>query len=117
MIAYSEWFAPEHLEVMTSDSAWYHERLRNYGSIFLGEEATVAYSDKAIGTNHILPTGGAARYTGGLWVGKFIKVLTYQRLTRDGSNLIGPYARRIAATEGMLAHTATCDRRLHKYRD
>lgn len=116
MIAYSEWFAPEHLEVITSDPAWYHERLRNYGSIFLGEEATVAYSDKAIGTNHILPTGRAARYTGGLWVGKFIKVLTYQRLTRDGSNLIGPYAGRIAAMEGMLAHTATCDRRLQKYR-
>lgn len=115
MIAYAEWFAPEHLEVITSDPEWYHARLHNYGSIFLGEEATVAYSDKAIGTNHILPTGRAARYTGGLWVGKFIKVLTYQQLTREGSNFIGHHAGRIATMEGMLAHTATCDRRLKKY--
>lgn len=116
MVAYADWFAPEHLEVITNDTAWYHERLRNYGSLFLGEEATVAYSDKAIGTNHTLPTGRAARYTGGLWVGKFIKVVTYQRLSREGSNFIAPYAGRIAAMEGMLAHTATCDRRLEKYR-
>lgn len=115
MVAYSDWFAPEHLEVITDDPAWYHERLRNYGSIFLGEEATVAYSDKAIGTNHTLPTGRAARYTGGLWVGKFIKVVTYQRLSREGSTFIAPYAGRIATMEGMLAHTATCDRRLEKY--
>ena len=115
MVAYSDWFAPEHLEVITNDPAWYLERLRNYGSIFLGEEATVAYSDKAIGTNHTLPTGRAARYTGGLWVGKFIKVVTYQQLSREGSNFIAPYASRIAAMEGMLAHAATCDRRLKKY--
>jgi sulfopropanediol 3-dehydrogenase len=115
MIAYSDWFAPEHLEVMTSDPGWYHDRLQNYGSIFLGEPATVAYSDKAVGTNHTLPTGRAARYTGGLWVGKFIKVVTYQTLTRDGSNYIAPYARRIAAMEGMLAHSASCDVRLDKY--
>jgi sulfopropanediol 3-dehydrogenase len=115
MVAYADWFAPEHLEVITNDPAWYLERLRNYGSIFLGEEATVAYSDKAIGTNHTLPTGRAARYTGGLWVGKFIKVVTYQRLSRQGSNFIAPYASRIAAMEGMLAHAATCDRRLKKY--
>jgi sulfopropanediol 3-dehydrogenase len=116
MIAYSDWFAPEHLEVITEDPAWYHARLRNYGSIFLGEEATVAYSDKAIGTNHTLPTGRAARYTGGLWAGKFLKVVTYQRLTREGSDFIAPYAGRVAAMEGMLGHTATCDRRLAKYR-
>ena len=115
MVAYADWFAPEHLEVITNDPGWYLERLRNYGSIFLGEEATVAYSDKAIGTNHTLPTGRAARYTGGLWVGKFIKVVTYQRLSRQGSNFIAPYASRIAAMEGMLAHAATCDRRLKKY--
>ena len=115
MVAYADWFAPEHLEVITADPGWYQDRLRNYGSLFLGEEATVAYSDKAVGTNHILPTGRAARYTGGLWVGKFIKVVTYQRLTREGSNFIGPYAGRIAGMEGMLAHTATCDRRLAKY--
>jgi sulfopropanediol 3-dehydrogenase len=83
--------------------------------VFCGEEATVAYADKAIGTNHTLPTGRAARYTGGLWVGKFIKVVTYQRLTRAGSNLIAPHANRIAAMEGMLAHVATGERRLRKY--
>jgi sulfopropanediol 3-dehydrogenase len=115
MVAYSDWFAPEHLEVMTEDPTWYFERLRNYGSIFLGEEATVAYSDKAIGTNHTLPTGRAARYTGGLWVGKFIKVVTYQRLTPEGSNLIAPHAARIAALEGMHGHALTCDRRTRRY--
>lgn len=115
MISYSEQFAPEHLEIMCREPSWYHERLRNYGSLFLGEEATVAYSDKAIGTNHTLPTSRAARYTGGLWVGKFIKVLTYQRLTREGSNFIGPYAARIAAMEGMLAHAATCNIRSDRY--
>ena len=117
MAAYSEEFAPEHLEIMCEDAGWFQNRLRNYGSIFLGEEATVAYSDKAIGTNHTLPTSRAARYTGGLWVGKFIKVVTYQRLTRAGSNFIGPYAGRIAAMEGMLAHTATCTVRSRKYLD
>src|SRR5207249_72117 len=116
MVAYSDWFAPEHLEVITEDPDWYLERLRNYGSIFLGEEATVAYSDKAIGTNHTLPTGRAARYTGGLWVGKFIKVVTYQRLTPEGSNFIAPHAARIATMEGMLGHALTCDRRTQRYR-
>jgi sulfopropanediol 3-dehydrogenase len=107
--------APEHLEVIVADPGWFHERLRNYGSLFLGEQATVAYSDKAIGTNHTLPTGRAARYTGGLWAGKFVKVVTYQTLTEEGSNFIAPYASRIAAMEGMLAHSASCDIRLEKY--
>jgi sulfopropanediol 3-dehydrogenase len=115
MVAYSDWFAPEHLEVIAEDVAWYLERLRNYGSIFLGEEATVAYSDKAIGTNHTLPTGRAARYTGGLWVGKFIKVVTYQRLTPEGSNFIAPHAARIATMEGMFGHALTCDARTRRY--
>ena len=116
MVAYSDWFAPEHLEVMTRDTGWFHERLRNYGSIFLGEEATVAFSDKAIGTNHTLPTGGAARYTGGLWVGKFIKVVTYQELTPEGCDYIAPLASAIATMEGMLAHAITCDRRVARRR-
>lgn len=116
MIAYSDAMAPEHLEVFTEDPAWFHDRLKNYGSIFLSEPATVAYSDKAIGTNHTLPTGRAARYTGGLWAGKFVKVVTYQRLTDAGSNFIAPYARRIAAMEGMLGHSASADIRLKKYR-
>lgn len=117
MVAYSDWFAPEHVEVMTTDVDWFHGRLQNYGSIFLGEPATVAYSDKAVGTNHTLPTGRAARYTGGLWVGKFVKVVTYQSLTEEGSNFIAPYASRIAAMEGMLAHSASCEVRIEKYRE
>ena len=116
MVEYSDWFAPEHLEVLTEGPDWYHDRLTNYGSIFLGEEATVAYSDKAIGTNHTLPTGRAARYTGGLWAGKFVKVVTYQRLTREGSDFIAPYSNRIATMEGMLAHALTGERRIEKYR-
>jgi sulfopropanediol 3-dehydrogenase len=108
-------YAPEHLEVQTKDPRWYLKRLRNYGSLFLGEESTVAYSDKTIGTNHILPTGRAARYTGGLWVGKFLKTVTYQWLTREGSNRVAPVAGRICRLEGMLAHEATADVRLGKY--
>jgi sulfopropanediol 3-dehydrogenase len=108
-------YAPEHLEVQTKNPRWYLERLRNYGSLFLGEAATVAYSDKTIGTNHILPTGRAARYTGGLWVGKFLKTVTYQWLTREGSNRVAPVAARICRLEGMLAHEATADLRLGKY--
>ena len=79
------------------------------------EPATVAYSDKAIGTNHTLPTGRAARYTGGLWAGKFVKVVTYQRLSEAGSNFIAPYASRIASMEGMLGHSASAEIRLDKY--
>jgi sulfopropanediol 3-dehydrogenase len=108
-------YAPEHLEVQTRNPGWYLERLRNYGSLFLGEESTVAYSDKTIGTNHILPTGRAARYTGGLWIGKFLKTVTYQWLTRDGSNRVAPIAARMCRLEGMLAHEATADLRLRKY--
>jgi sulfopropanediol 3-dehydrogenase len=115
MCQYADWFGPEHLEVMAADLDWYHERLRNYGSLFLGEETTVTYSDKAIGTNHTLPTRRSARYTGGLWVGKFIKVVTYQRCTREGSVTIAPYGSRISAMEGLAAHKATCDLRLQRY--
>lgn len=108
-------YAPEHLEVQARDVDWYLGRLRNYGSLFLGEESTVAYSDKTIGTNHILPTGRAARYTGGLWVGKFIKTVTYQRLTREASRRIAPVVSRICELEGMLAHKATADLRARRY--
>jgi sulfopropanediol 3-dehydrogenase len=108
-------YAPEHLEVQTKNLDWYLARLTNYGSLFLGEEATVAYSDKTIGPNHILPTGRAARYTGGLWVGKFIKTVTYQRLTRDASAGVAPVVARICEIEGMLAHKATADLRQHRY--
>jgi sulfopropanediol 3-dehydrogenase len=110
--AADEW-APEHLEVQTADDDWYLARLRNYGSLFLGAGATVAYSDKAIGTNHVLPTGRAARYTGGLWVGKFLKTLTYQRvIDNDGTRKVAPPTVAICEAELMWAHAETARRRL-----
>ncbi len=109
-------YAPEHLEIQTTEDDWYLAQLRNFGSAFVGEEATVAYGDKGVGTNHTLPTGRAARYTGGLWVGKFIKTVTWQRLTRQASHdLAGPMGR-ICIAEGMLAHALTCDARSDRYR-
>ena len=108
-------YAPEHLEVQTKNDDWFLGRLRNYGSLFVGEESTVAYSDKTIGPNHILPTGRAARYTGGLYVGKFIKTVTYQRLTREASGRVAPIVARICEIEGMLAHKATADAREKRY--
>lgn len=114
-IAVSDAFAPEHLEVMTRRNDYYLERLRNYGSLFLGEESTVAYGDKGVGTNHTLPTGRAARYTGGLWVGKFIKTVTYQKLTPEASRKISPIMSRICNVEGMAAHQITADVRYSRY--
>ncbi|HWE12521.1 MAG TPA: histidinol dehydrogenase [Solirubrobacteraceae bacterium] len=110
--------ATEHLEVHTSDDAWYLERLRNYGSLFLGTRATVAFSDKAIGTNHTLPTGRAARYTGGLSVAKFLKTLTYQRIdTDDGVRAIAPHVAAISRADLMPAHEATATLRLERVSD
>jgi sulfopropanediol 3-dehydrogenase len=112
-----EW-APEHLEVQTRDDDWYLGRLRNYGSLFVGESATVAYSDKAIGTNHVLPTGRAARYTGGPWVARLLKTLTCQRVTPDeGTRLVGPPTRDICHAEHMWAHAITVDKRLERLAD
>jgi sulfopropanediol 3-dehydrogenase len=108
-------YAPEHLELQTRRDDWYLARLRNYGSLFVGEESTVAYADKSLGPNHILPTGRAARYTGGLWVGKFIKTVTYQRLSREASKRVAPIVARICEIEGMLAHKATADLREARY--
>ncbi len=108
-------YAPEHLEVQTKNPLWYLERLRNYGTLCLGEESTVVYSDKAIGTNHILPTGRAARFTGGLWVGKFLKTVTYQRLSREGSVEIARRAAAISEAEGMMAHAYTARLRIARY--
>jgi sulfopropanediol 3-dehydrogenase len=108
--------APEHLEVQTSDDDWYFARLRNYGSVFLGARATVAFSDKAIGTNHTLPTGQAARYTGGLSVAKFLKTLTYQRIDSDaGVAAIGPVVAEISRADLMPAHEATANLRLARW--
>ena len=109
-------YAPEHLEIQTMDDDWYLAQLRNFGSAFVGEEATVAYGDKGVGTNHTLPTGRAARYTGGLWVGKFIKTVTWQRLTRQASRALAEPLGRICLAEGMFAHALTCDARGDRYR-
>jgi sulfopropanediol 3-dehydrogenase len=113
--ALSDEVATEHLEVHTREDAWYLERLRNYGSIFLGARATVAFSDKAIGTNHTLPTGRAARYTGGLSVAKFLKTLTYQRIDSDeGVRAIAPHVAEISRADLMPAHEATATKRLER---
>jgi len=109
-------FAPEHLEVQVEASVLdtYFDGLRNYGSLFLGEEATVVYGDKAIGTNHVLPTKRAARYTGGLWVGKFLKTVTYQRVTAEGSARVAPVAAAISEAELFAGHALTARMRLER---
>ncbi len=108
-------YAPEHLETMTAKNDYYLKHLRNYGSLFNGEESTVAYGDKGVGTNHTLPTAKAARYTGGLWVGKFIKTVTYQYLTKEASRRVAPIMSRICYAEGMIAHGITADVREKRY--
>ena len=108
MVKVSDEVATEHLEVQTKNPDWFLERLTNYGSLFLGEHSTVAYSDKAIGTNHVLPTNRAARYTGGLWVGKFTKTVTYQKVTAEGTEQVAPAAAAVADGEFMLGHALTC---------
>ena len=110
-----EW-APEHLEVQTKDWHFYLDNCKNYGSIFLGEETTVAYGDKTIGTNHVLPTMGAARYTGGLSVGKFVKTVTYQYATKEASYKIAKVCERACNYENMLAHGISCKVRADKYK-
>ena len=115
MAKISDEYAPEHLEVHTKNLNWFHERLKNYGSLFIGEETTVAYGDKCSGTNHILPTKGAGKYTGGLFVGKFIKTLSFQRMTKESTELVGAAAARLSRYEGMEAHARTGDVRLKKY--
>jgi sulfopropanediol 3-dehydrogenase len=111
----SDRYASEHLEVQAADLDWWLGRLTNYGSLFLGEETTVAYGDKASGPNHVLPTKGAARYSGGLSVHKFMKTLTWQRMTREAARDIGEVTARISRLEGMEAHARTADDRLAKY--
>ena len=111
----SDRYACEHLQVLAGDLDWWLSHLTNYGSLFLGEETTVAYGDKCSGPNHILPTKGAARYSGGLSVGKFIKIVTWQRLDRSASREVGQVAARISRLEGMEGHARTGDVRLKKY--
>jgi len=111
----SDQYAAEHLEVMCENLPWWVDRLKNYGSLFVGEETTVAFGDKCSGTNHILPTKGAARYTGGLSAGKFIKTVTTQRMTREANREVAAVTARISRLEGMEAHARTGDERLAKY--
>jgi sulfopropanediol 3-dehydrogenase len=111
----SDRYAPEHLEVHARDLDWWLARLTCYGSLFLGEETTVAFGDKASGPNHILPTQGAARYSGGLSVHKFLKTLTWQRMSREANRDIAQVTARISRLEGMEAHARTADERMDKY--
>ena len=115
MVRVSDQYAPEHLQVICREPEWYLEKLTNYGSLFLGEETTVSYGDKAAGTNHILPTRLAARYSGGLSVRKFIKSVTYQKMTREASLAVGQVTSRISRLEGMEGHARAADLRLRKY--
>jgi sulfopropanediol 3-dehydrogenase len=108
-------YAPEHLELHVQDTGYFIDRLSNYGSLFIGEETTVAYGDKSIGTNHILPTSRAARYTGGVWVGKFLKTCTYQRMTSEASRAIGEVTARQCRLERMIAHAITAETRVERY--
>lgn len=111
----SDGYAPEHLEVHAADLDWWLKTLRNYGSLFLGEETTVAFGDKTSGPNHILPTKGAGNYTGGLSVGKFLKTLTWQKMSREANRDVAAVTARISRLEGMEAHARTADARLRKY--
>ena len=115
MAATSDAYAPEHLTVQAQDLDWWLDRLSCYGSLFLGEETTVAFGDKASGTNHVLPTSGAANYTGGLSVHKYMKIVTWQRATREGSKPVAEATARISRLEGMEGHARTADIRLRKY--
>jgi len=115
MVQVSDEIAPEHLTVQCTDLDWWLQNLTSYGSLFLGEETTVAFGDKASGPNHVLPTSGAARYTGGLSVGKFMKTVTWQRATRDAARPVAEATARISRIEGMEGHARTADIRLAKY--
>tara|TARA_B100001146_G_scaffold135093_1_gene118556 strand:+ start:778 stop:2061 length:1284 start_codon:yes stop_codon:yes gene_type:complete len=118
MLAMANELAFEHVQVMTDDDDYFLENLTNYGALFLGPMTNVSYGDKVIGTNHTLPTQGAACYTGGLWVGKFIKTVTYQRVTDPASSvLIGEYCSRLCAIENFAGHQAQADIRVTRYSD
>lgn len=114
-IQISDDYAPEHLEIHVREDKYYLDNLKNYGSLFIGEETTVAYGDKCIGTNHILPTSRAARYTGGVWVGKFLKTVTYQKMTKEASIEVGKVCERQCNVEKMFAHALTAKIRVEKY--
>ncbi len=116
MVTIADDIASEHVEILTDDPQYFLDNMRNYGALFLGARTNVAYGDKVIGTNHTLPTKKAARYTGGLWVGKFIKTVTYQRVTTDeASALVGEYGSRLCDLEGFMGHKEQCDLRVRRY--
>jgi len=116
MVREADRIASEHVQVMTRDPDYFLANMRNYGSLFLGARTNVAYGDKVIGTNHTLPTKKAARYTGGLWVGKFLKTCTYQKvLTDEASALIGEYCSRLCILEGFSAHAEQANVRVRRY--
>jgi sulfopropanediol 3-dehydrogenase len=115
MVAEADRIASEHVQVLTREPRWFLERMTNYGSLFLGKETNVAYGDKVIGTNHTLPTKRAARYTGGLWVGKFLKTVTYQEVSPDATAMIGEYCSRLCAIENFAAHKEQADLRVRRY--
>ncbi|MCY4592323.1 MAG: histidinol dehydrogenase [Alphaproteobacteria bacterium] len=116
MLALADRIASEHVQVMTRDPDWFHRNMTNYGALFLGAETNVSYGDKVIGTNHTLPTRGAARYTGGLWVGKFLKTCTYQKITSpEAAVQIGEVCSRLCALEGFAGHKEQADIRVRRH--
>jgi sulfopropanediol 3-dehydrogenase len=115
MVREADRIASEHVQVMTKDPEYFLKNMTNYGALFLGPETNVSFGDKVIGTNHTLPTRKAARYTGGLWVGKFIKTCTYQRVKPEASAMIGEYCSRLCALEGFAGHKAQADLRVKRY--
>ncbi len=115
MVVEADRIASEHVQVLTREPRWFLERMTNYGALFLGKETNVAYGDKVIGTNHTLPTKKAARYTGGLWVGKFLKTVTYQQVSPEASAMIGEYCSRLCAIENFSGHKEQADLRVRRY--
>ena len=116
MVREADRIASEHVQVMTRDPDYFLQKMTNYGALFLGPRTNVAYGDKVIGTNHTLPTMKAARYTGGLWVGKFLKTVTYQRvLTDEASTMVGEYCSRLCMLEGFAGHAEQANVRVRRY--
>ena len=115
LLSEADRIASEHVQVLTRNPRWFLERMTNYGALFLGKQTNVAYGDKVIGTNHTLPTKKAARYTGGLWVGKFLKTVTYQEVTDEASAMIGAYCSRLCAIENFAGHKEQADLRVRRY--
>ena len=115
LLSEADRIASEHVQVLTKEPRWFLERMTNYGALFLGKETNVAYGDKVIGTNHTLPTKRAARYTGGLWVGKFLKTVTYQQVSPEATAMIGEYCSRLCAIENFAGHKEQADLRVRRY--